>query len=252
MGGGDCVPETDSPQNDSPRSMQSSKSHVLGTFRRARGQSLGVLALAMSVAVVIFAVFILPHDAPAAVHSGANRHTNSLRANTGTPGPANPTVTTTTSPVATSTMAVQTGASPTADTSQSGVSIKSRTQNNNSPISSTSTTTSSTTTTTEAPTYVAPHVATASWPGNLGDPYTSASYQITTTGGEVSASATWSGTPTLSVNVSCTGAAQTQSGSSGLYVSVDAESGSCTITLAEPAGIEDSVSYSLTTNYPSS
>jgi hypothetical protein len=112
--------------------------------------------------------------------------------------------------------------------------------------------TGTTTTTTTAPTYVPPHIGSESWPGNLGDPYTSAAYQLSTTGGEVSSTATWSGTPTLSLEVSCTGATKSLSGSSGLYVSVDAQAGSCTITLAEPTGDEVSVSYTLTASYPTS
>jgi hypothetical protein len=112
--------------------------------------------------------------------------------------------------------------------------------------------TANTTTTTAPPTYVPPHVGSQSWPGNLGAPYTSATYQLTTTGGEVSAQATWSGTPTLVLEVACGGVTKSLTGGSGLYVAVDGGAGSCTITLSEPAGVSVAVSYTLSANYPTS
>jgi hypothetical protein len=225
------------------------KARAVGPFGRIRGQSLGVLALAMSAAVVIFGIFILPHDSPAAAGKQATNHARSSKhkVRAGSPISATEPRTTmsTNAPTTTSTTVLRTTTSN--PPSRPSVGVTSTTA----PVPQV-TTQASTTTTTQAPTYVPPHVATQNWPGNLGDPYTSASYQLNTTGGEVSASATWSGTPTLNLQVTCAGATNSQGGPTGLYVSVDAGAGSCTIALSEPTGAEASVSYSLTVSFPTS
>jgi hypothetical protein len=206
----------------------------------------------MSVAVVIFGIFILPHDAPASPRLQPIAQTKSTSHKGKTTNPLSvvaPGATTTTTTTTTMTPLLQTTTTLQAVTQDSRATSNPETAATP-PLETPTATTS--TTTTQAPTYVSPHVGTESWPGNLDDPYTSASYQLSTTGGEVSASATWSGTPTLSLEVTCAGATNTQSGPSGLYVSVDATAGSCTITLAEPAGTETSVSYTLVANYPTS
>jgi hypothetical protein len=227
---------------------------AIGPFGRARGQSLGVLALAMSAAVVVFAIFILPHDAPAAVRSGSGAHSQRANQGTGSTGAS------TTDP--TTTLPSDTGLpvpslhlpSPNSGLTSTGVGAAAATKS--APAQATTTTTQpesvTTTTTATPPTYVAPHVGSQTWPGNLGAPYTSATYQVTTTGGEVSAQASWSGTPTLTLEVSCGGATKSLSGGSGLYVAVDGGAGSCAITLSEPAGVSVAVSYTLTANYPTS
>jgi hypothetical protein len=243
------VPDSTPSMDETLPTVRTARSKLTGSFGRARGQSLGVLALAMSVAVVIFAVFVLPHDAPAAVHTGTSGHTKPSGGKTRTAGNAGSKSTATTSPGTTTTSVTQSGKTPESISSDTKPPPSSNAPVVTAPITSTVTTS---TTTTQPPAYVPPHVATESWPGNLGDPYASASYQLTTTGGEVSASATWSGTPTLSLELSCTDATKSQSGSSNIYVSADAQMGNCTITIAEPAGVEDTVSYTLTANYPSS
>ncbi len=228
------------------------KARVVGPFGRIRGQSLGILALAMSAAVVIFGIFILPHDSPAASGKQATNHAGSTKHKDRAGDPISATeprtTTSTTSSTATSTTVAKSTTSNSASKQGGG------TPNTTVPITTTATqsTSISTTTTTQAPTYAPPHVATQNWPGNLDNPYTSSSYQLNTTGGEVSASASWSGTPTLNLEVTCAGATNSQSGSTGLYVSVDAGSGSCTITLSEPTGTGASVSYSLSVSYPTS
>jgi hypothetical protein len=230
-----------------PTDRQTPRVKAPGPFGRARSQSLGVLALAMSVAVVIFGIFILPHDAPAAPRLqpvAQNKSTGHKGKATNPASVVAPGATTTTT-----TPLLQTTTTLQAVTQESRATSDPESTVTTPPVTPTATTS---TTTTQAPMYVSPHVGTESWPGNLDDPYTSASYQLSTTGGEVSASATWSGTPTLSLEVTCAGATNTQSGPSGLYVSVDATAGSCTITLAEPAGTEASVSYTLVANYPTS
>jgi hypothetical protein len=207
----------------------------------------------MSAAVIVFAVFILPHDAPAAVRPGAAQTPRASHV-TGSTGASTHESTTTTSPGAAS-LLTPSDLLPlgTSGVPSSGVGAVAATKGG--PAQATTTTTQPVpiaTTTTTAPTYVPPHVGSQSWPGNLGAPYTSASYQVTTTGGEVSAQATWSGTPTLTLEVTCGGATKTLSGSSGLYVAVDGGAGNCTITLSEPAGVSVAVSYTLSASYPTS
>lgn len=228
-----------------------SKVHAIGPFGRIRGQSLGVLALAMSAAVVIFGIFVLPHDSPAAAGKQAVSHGHSTthQGRTGVPISATEPRTTISAPLTPTTTST---AVPRSTTTNTLVKQDTGVTGTTAPTTPTGTQSTSTTTTTQAPTYVPPHVTTQNWPGNLGDPYTSASYQLNTTGGEVSASATWSGTPTLTLQVTCAGATNSQSGPTGLYVSVDAGAGSCTITLSEPTGTGATVSYSLAADFPSS
>jgi hypothetical protein len=250
------VPEQDRDSKEMPPTERRALARAIGPFGRARGQSLGVLALAMSGAVVVFAIFILPHDAPAAVRPGAAQSPQASHVTGSTRAPTHDPTTTTTSPGAASlltpSLLLPSGASGLAS---SGVGAAAVTKTG--PTQATTTTTSAppapiATATTTTPTYVPPHVGSQSWPGNLGAPYTSASYQLTTTGGEVSAQATWSGTPTLTLEVTCGAATKSLSGSSGLYVAVDASAGSCSITLSEPAGVSVAVSYTLTASYPTS
>ena len=102
--------------------------------------------------------------------------------------------------------------------------------------------------------YVAPHVTSKTYPGNLSYPdNVSARYSQATSAGQVSGSATWSGTAQLSITVACPGSAPVQqTGTSGLYVSTESSSGTCTVTIAEPAGTQASVSYSISIFFPSS
>jgi hypothetical protein len=249
------VPDQDRNSEEAPPNERSTLAKAIGPFGRARGQSLGVLALAMSAAVVVFAIFILPHDAPAAVRQGlATRspkiHQGAASAGVGTSDP-----TTTTAP-GTPSLPVPSLHLPSLTSGLPSTGVGATGATKGAPAQVTTTTTApqsiTTTTTTTTPTYVPPHVGSQSWPGNLGAPYTSATYQVTTTGGEVSAQASWSGTPTLTLEVSCGGATKSLSGGSGLYVAVDGGAGSCAITLSEPAGVAVAVSYTLTANYPTS
>lgn len=240
-----------------------------GLLGRARTQALGVVAVAISVAVVLLLVLIGPTQSSPARSDDPHRVPSTTLGKTKTastsvsPVLTLPTTTSASAGDPTSGGAVRDndGSSGAQRTSVHGTNAQGTKQPlgqqvvvPQSPPSSTpatTTTTSSTTTTTSPPpTYVPPHVGSQSWPGNLDDPYTSASYQLTTTGGEVSATASWAGTPTLSLALTCSGAAQSQTGASGLYVSVDAPAGSCTVTLAEPSGTEATVSYTLTADYP--
>ena len=240
-----------------------------GPLGRARTQALGVVAVAISVAVVLLLVFIGPTQSSPARSGDPHRAPSTTLGKTRTastsapPAPTLPTAPSVPAADPASGGAVQNtggdlGSGPVHGTSAPGTKqpLGQQVVAPQSPLSSppatTTTTSSSTTTTTTSPppTYVPPHVGSQSWPGNLDDPYTSASYQLTTTGGEVSATASWAGTPTLSLALTCSGAVQSLTGGSGLYASVDAPAGNCTVTLAEPSGTEATVSYTLTADYP--
>lgn len=111
----------------------------------------------------------------------------------------------------------------------------------------TGTTVTTTTTTTGATT-------THSNPGNLDYPdNTSAIYHVATDAA-VTATATWSGAPTLSLSISCPDRQAQQSGPTGLSVSVPAQTpagggDTCSVTIAEPTTSEATVSYSLAVQY---
>jgi len=88
------------------------------------------------------------------------------------------------------------------------------------------------------------------WAGDLASPgVSSAEYHFTTVGGVVSATAAWSGDPTLQVVVACGGSASGVTGTSGLAVSVVAAPGPCTATVQEPPGDEGAVAYTVTARY---
>lgn len=85
--------------------------------------------------------------------------------------------------------------------------------------------------------------------GNLTYPdNVSATYTVPG-GGPVQATATWSGSPDLTLTVSCPDRSAHRTGGSGLTVAVPAPSaddpGTCTVTVAEPTGVEATVSYTL-------
>lgn len=256
-----------------------------GALVRVRAQALGVLALSISIAVVIVVVFVVPRGTPAAVvghaRSGPDGQTSDTHPTVGGPGPLSTASPPTTAPAAgTSGSSTPEGVgSPSGDGRPTGNASSSASAPAASPSGGTvaptaittapsttsptgpgttatatasTTVATSTTTTSPSPAYTPSHVATDNWPGNLQDPYVSAQYEVTTVGGMVSGTATWSGTPTLVLTVTCGGASKELSGASGLYVSVDAPAGSCTIALAEPAGIDAAVSYSLSADYPAS
>lgn len=95
---------------------------------------------------------------------------------------------------------------------------------------------------------VLPTAAPYPGPGNIEAPTVSAEYPVAG-GGTVSATATWSGTPTMTLSIACPdGAAGTRSGSSGLSLTVDDSSGGsapCQVTIALPPGADSTVSYTL-------
>jgi len=89
--------------------------------------------------------------------------------------------------------------------------------------------------------------ATQTDPGYLQYPDdVSAQYQYPASGSGVTAAATWAGTASLSLSVSCPGVQQSRSGPSGLQVGVTGGTGECTITLAELQPLQTAVSYSMT------
>jgi hypothetical protein len=107
---------------------------------------------------------------------------------------------------------------------------------------------------TTVPTTAAPSAGGAdessSQPGNLEYPdNVSAAYPLDS-GGGVAASATWTGAPVLELSVDCPGGRAGRTGASGLAVSVGGPAGACTVTLAEPAGVEATVAYTLVLQYP--
>jgi len=223
-----------------------------------------VLALSVSVAVVVLVAWVLPHGgaqiAKADLAQSATAGHGSLRTETpgsarpsGSPTPTSTSVPTTTSTPASATATPLASAASRQPASTPGAISTQGTVTSTAPSATVPTVPSTVSgTVASAPTYTPPHVANQSWPGNLSYPDdVSAQYPVATTGGEVSATATWSGTPTLVLEVSCAGGRQTQSGQSGLYVSLDAAAGSCAVTLSEPAGTQATVSYTLSSTYPS-
>jgi hypothetical protein len=81
-------------------------------------------------------------------------------------------------------------------------------------------------------------------PGLTGD--VSATYPVTLRGSQLTVSATWSQQTDLVLTLRCAGAQQTQTGSTGLSVSLAAPSGAgCSVTLALPNGSSTTTSYSL-------
>jgi hypothetical protein len=120
----------------------------------------------------------------------------------------------------------------------------------------TATTTPDPPTTTPTPTtvvsYTAPTIATTVEPGSFGPvaEIASATYPITTSGGVVSVTGSWSGTTNLTLSVQCgTGSPKNSTGPSGLSTSATCPAGSATIGAAETTAV--TVSYSLTVRYPS-
>ena len=82
----------------------------------------------------------------------------------------------------------------------------------------------------------------------------SATYQ-TAGGGIVSAAATWTGTPTLSLTITCTSQHVSRNGESGISLAVTDDHSAgvpCNVTLAEPPSEEGTVSYSLSVSLASS
>lgn len=79
-------------------------------------------------------------------------------------------------------------------------------------------------------------------------PATSVTYRAAG-GGVVTAAATWTGAPTMTLSISCPdGVSLARSGSTGLSLEVDdtAGTGTCEVTLALPVVTPGSVSYTLT------
>jgi hypothetical protein len=85
----------------------------------------------------------------------------------------------------------------------------------------------------------------------------SAGYPVSTSAA-LTATATWSGAPDLSLSTSCPGRKGQQSGTTGVSVSVPAAtpavggSDTCSVEIAEPTTAEATVSYSLTIHYTKS
>lgn len=213
---------------------------------RFRAQALGLLALSVSVAAVMLAVFVYPHGGGRAQlpkPSRAPGPTSTVPAVPTTAGTST-TPSTAASKVPPTDSARTTTAAPSSSTSPV-------TSGAPAPVMATVTTaTPASVTSTPPPSFAPGHEQTTSWSGTLDDPFTSANYPVTTEGGVVSATATWSGTPTLTLKVTCPGAKQTRRGTSGLYVSATATAGTCSIILAEPPGVGATVSFSLATTYP--
>ena len=110
------------------------------------------------------------------------------------------------------------------------------------------------TTTTTAPVYVPPHIATETIPGTSGPAaqIVSSSWPVTTSGGAVSATATWSGGDDLTLSVSCAGAATgTQTGPTGLTAETVCNAGQATVAIEESASDPTNVSYNIVISYPS-
>ena len=84
--------------------------------------------------------------------------------------------------------------------------------------------------------------------GNMVYPTVSATYPAAS-GGVVTAEATWQGTASLELAISCPGGlSTTRSGPSGLSVSLDdsgPSAGTCQVTLSLPPGVTATVSYTL-------
>lgn len=150
------------------------------------------------------------------------------------------TTTTTTAPAPTTTTAPVTATSTTAPVQAASTSV-----------SSTSTTAPPVATTVTVP-YKAPTIATTTEPGSFGASaeVVSASYPVTTSGGVVSVTGTWSGAVDLTLAVECgsTGP-KSSTGPSGLSASATCPAGPATVDASEATTA--TVSYSLTIEYPS-
>ena len=92
----------------------------------------------------------------------------------------------------------------------------------------------------------APTQVTEATPGNLEYPTNiSAIYQVSATAPTLSALTTFSGTPALELALTCTGGHVTQEVTSGTPLTLNGASGSCTMSVALPSGVESTVSYSV-------
>jgi len=91
-------------------------------------------------------------------------------------------------------------------------------------------------------------------PGNLVYPDNiSASYPVPA-GGGVTATATWSGSPTLSLGLTCPSGHVARSGPSGLSISLPVPAGApgmCTVSISETPSLPGTVSYVLVIGTPS-
>lgn len=119
------------------------------------------------------------------------------------------------------------------------------------PPATTSTTRTTATTATTAPptTTTAAAGTTQTEIGNLTYPDNVAAEYAVPGGGAVQVTATWSGTPDLTLSIACPARTARRSGASELSVSVPqpapGNDATCTVAIAEPTGVEATVSYSL-------
>jgi hypothetical protein len=74
----------------------------------------------------------------------------------------------------------------------------------------------------------------------------SASYQATAGTSGLTASATWSGTPTLTLEVKCPGDDEAVTGPSGSSVTARSSGGVCTVSVALPSSVQATAPYTVT------
>jgi len=159
------------------------------------------------------------------------------------PSPATTTTTTTTSSTTTTTVPVTPVTTPTEDPTPTTVPE---------PVAVPTTVVPPEVTVPSVPSYRAPVIATTVEPGSFGAvaEVVSATYPITTTGGVVSVTGSWSGAVTLTLFVQCTRASpNSATGPSGLSVSAVCPAGAATVGASEATTA--TVSYSLTIRFPS-
>jgi hypothetical protein len=92
--------------------------------------------------------------------------------------------------------------------------------------------------------------ASVTYPGNLEYPGSLSAQYSVQSGGGATVTASWSGTPSLTLSVECPGGQQNRAGASPLNVSVTANGGTCLLELAEPATAQATVSFVLDVQYP--
>ncbi len=81
--------------------------------------------------------------------------------------------------------------------------------------------------------------------GRLAPPFTAKSVPFSTAAGEVSADVTWIGGATLQAELTCGAASSTKTGTAGIYLSLHAPAGSCTLSLSEVVQTDAVQSYTI-------
>jgi hypothetical protein len=105
------------------------------------------------------------------------------------------------------------------------------------------------------PATVAPvaHLTTASYSARLSFPAdVSTQYLFSTLGGELTATAQWTGPYELNLTLSCKGSARSTSSTLVASITLKAQPGECRVGIAEPPDVQASAAYTLNVSYMTS